>query len=789
MVSLIARRGNDVEQTLKLDLPLLLPEIPDARDPCVERVRERLSVVRGILQAHVEPRDGQRVLCVHFDPELLALSDVQRLAEQAGTAVRARYRHETLDITGMDCADCAFSIEHILGREPGVLHVRVNYAAEKMSIECDGDKTSHAVIVRRIRELGYTVVEERRRSWFARHREQILPVASGVFLAVGYFGEWAGMPPAAAIVCYVLAYLCGGYDVARHGLSAALRGRFDIEFLMVAAAIGAAALGNWAEGGLLLFLFSLGHALEHYAMDQARHAVKSLGAIAPRVARVRRDGQEIEVKVADLHLGDDVLVRPAERVPADGDVVEGSSAVDQSPITGESVPVEKRPGDSVFAGCLNGDGALVIRLTKRASDSTLARVMRMVEEAQTRRSPAQHFVERFTRIFVPVALVSVLATIVLPPLLGWLSWREAFLRAMAVLVAASPCALALATPAAVLAAIARAARAGVLIKGGIHLENLGAINAIAFDKTGTLTVGRPEVVAVMALVPGEDAELLRLAGAVESRSSHPLAQAIARHAGPSLPTATDVQSITGRGMRAMVEGQTVRVGNRRLFEEDGLPLPGELDATVRELEAAGRTAVIVHAGERFRGVLGLADRPRPEARTTCERLRRIGVKALVVLTGDNERVASAVATEVGIPAEDVRAGLLPEGKLLAIQALLREHGTVAMVGDGVNDAPALALSTVGIAMGAGGTDVALETADVALMADDLTRLPFAVALSRKARGIVRQNLVVSLGVVALLMPLSLFGVAGIAWAILLHEGSTLVVVANALRLLRYREPA
>lgn len=779
-----------MEQTLQLELPLLLPDVADDRDQCVDRLRERLVGTRGILKAHVEPREKQSVLCLHFDPNLLALADVQRLAEQAGVAVRERYRHEFLNLTGMDCADCAFSIEHILGRESGVLHVRVSYAAERLAVEYDGEKTSHAILVRRIRELGYTVVEERRRSWLARYRDQVLPVVSGVFLAIGYFGGWAGLPPAAALICYVLAYLAGGYDIARHGLAAALRGRFDIEFLMVAAALGAAALGEWAEGGLLLFLFSLGHALEHYAMDQARHAVKALGAIAPRVARVRRAGQELEVKVADLQLGDEALVRPAERVPADGEVLEGSSAIDQSPITGESVPVDKKPGDSVFAGCLNGDGALVIRVTKRAADSTLARVMRMVEEAQTRRSPAQRFVERFTRIFVPMAMAVVVLTIVLPPLVGWLSWREAFLRAMAVLVAASPCALALATPAAVLAAIARAARAGVLIKGGIHLENLGAIAAIAFDKTGTLTAGQPEVVDVVALVPGEEAAMLRVAGAAEARSSHPLAQAVARKAsepGTPLPAAAEVQSLNGRGLRAVVEGQVVRVGNRRLFDEENLVLPDALVTSIAQLEEAGRTAVLVHVGDRFRGVLGLADRPRPDARTACDRLRQLGVRTLVLLTGDNARVAGAVAAEVGIPPGDVRAGLLPEDKLAAIQGLLREHGTVAMVGDGVNDAPALALSTVGIAMGAGGTDVALETADVALMADDLSKLPFAVALSRNARGIVRQNLLVSLGVVALLVPLSLLGVAGIGWAILLHEGSTLVVVANALRLLRFTE--
>ncbi len=779
------------DKVLRLAIPVLLPEVQDERDQCIERLQKMLEEHKGIMKVDVVSRNGQAELQIHYDADVVTLAQVERWAEQAGAKVRDRFHHATVRITDMDCADCALSIEHILGRRPGIVDISVNYAAEKMWVEYDTTVTSLDEIIRQVEGLGYTVErEEKPKPWWREHWKLLLSIASGVFLAIGYGGETLlGLSPTIALVFYVLAYVTGGYDATKHGLKAALNFRFDIDFLMVVAAIGAAILGEWAEGALLLFLFSLGHALEHYAMDRARHAIEALGQLTPRTARVRRDGQEEELPVEALQRGDVVIVRPGERIPVDGEVIAGHAAVDQSPITGESVPVEKGPGDPVFAGTVNGEGTLEIRVTRLAKDTTLARIIRMVEEAQAQRSPTQIFTARFTRVFVPAVLVAVLVMIFIPPLLGILTWSDAFLRAMTMLVAASPCALAIATPSAVLSGIAQAARNGVLIKGGAYLENLGGLEVIAFDKTGTITQGEPEVITIVPLNGADEREVLSVAAAVESRSQHPLARAILRAAEVrgiiTWPQAEDTQSVTGRGIRARLNGQEVAIGNIRLFETIGEEIPKEIVRQVEELEEHGQTTMIVKAGGKYLGIIGLADRPRPEARPTMERLRNLGIRVLVMLTGDNERVAAAIAQEVGLT--DYRANLLPEDKARAIAELRSQYGDVAMVGDGVNDAPALAAATVGIAMGGAGTDVALETADVALMADDLSRLPFAVGLSRQARRVIRQNLFVSLGVIAILIPAAILGWAGIGVAIVLHEGSTLGVVANALRLLTYSE--
>ena len=641
---------------------------------------------------------------------------------------------------------------------------------------------------------------------FGEKTELIFAILAGVFLAIGWVLQWREIGPDwLPTVLYIAAYLFGGWFTALEAFENLHARRFAIDTLTLVAAIGAAALGKWAEGALLLFLFSIGHSLEHYAMGRARKAIEALAELAPDTALVRRDGNTQTIPVAELQLGDVVLVKPNERLPADGVVVVGTTSVNQAPVTGESVPVDKRATTDtkaalaafdklgaefrVFAGTINGSGSIEVMVARRAEQSTMARVVKMVTEAQAQRSPTQQFTERFERIFVP----SVLVLVVILLFAGFVidePFAASFYRAMAVLVAASPCALAISVPSAVLSGVARAARGGVLIKGGGALENLGSLTSIAFDKTGTLTEGKPKLTDAVPAPGVTEDELLAVALAVEEQSDHPLALAVVSGARERLAdrvkpvTVADVKSITGRGVQALVDGQTVHIGKPVLFSElSDSALPAAVEEANKQLVANGRTAMVVRQGSRFLGVLGVMDTPRPVAAQVMAELRELGIKQLIMISGDNQQVADAVAKTVGLT--EARGDLMPEQKVEAIKKLRAEHGKVAMVGDGVNDAPAMANATVGIAMGAAGSDVALETADVALMADDLAQLPFAVGLSRSSSRIIKQNLWVSLGVVVVLIPATIFGL-GIATAILFHEGSTLVVVANALRLLAYR---
>ncbi len=822
------------QKTLQLEIPVALPGVQDAGDGCIARLQDQLNTQTGITQVHVVDKGGAPILCLHYDPNLVPLARLERLVREHGAQITSRYRHDMLTIKGMAQGTNVANIESGIQRVPGVLDVVVNYAAELMRVEYDSTQTNRETINKAVRMMGYSVAETSQESnheqddgcdhnhevhshanhkedkrakhthgascghshshasvdpnanWFARNPELSMSLLSGVLAAAAFFGErFFNLPAPVAIGFYVLAYLAGGWDLARHTIPTVIRGKFDVEFLMLVAAIGAAALGEWFEGALLLFLFSFGHALEHFAMDRARNAIEALGELSPKTALVRRENLEIEISVEELRVGDIAIIRPGDRVSVDGEILVGHSAVDQSPITGESVPIEKTVGEGVFAGSINGDGALEVSVSKLAKDTTMSRVIEMVEEAQSQKSPTQSFTDRFETVFVPMVLVIVVLAAIAPPLLGWLTWKAAILRALSTLVAASPCALALATPSAVLAGIGQAARNGVLIKGGVHLENLGALQAIALDKTGTITRGKPEVSDIVAINISER-ELLRLVAAVETRSTHPLAQAVVRRAQQEkleLPVASELQNLPGRGVQSEIAGELIRIGNQKLFDEAGIPIPTELQTQLQNWSENGKPIMIASRGQTILGALALADAIRPESRAALEQLRAIGIPHLIMLTGDNAQVAKSIAQTAGVT--DFRGDLLPEDKVTAMKDLLQKYGKVAMVGDGVNDAPALATATVGIAMGAGGTAVALETADVALMADDMTKLPFAVGLSRKSRAIIQQNLWISLGVIALLMPSTLFGFAGIGIAVVLHEGSTLLVVANALRLLRY----
>jgi Cd2+/Zn2+-exporting ATPase len=635
--------------------------------------------------------------------------------------------------------------------------------------------------------------------------EIIFSLSCGALLLAGWLlGRVQGESATVPWVLFVLAYLAGGFFTVREAVENLRARQLKIDSLMIVAAIGAAALGEWAEGALLLFLFSIGHALENYAMGRARRAIEALAELRPEVALVRRGDQLLEVAVDTLVIGDVVVVKPDERLAADGFVILGESSIDQAAITGESVPVDKRPVPDaaqararpeavgsehrVFAGTINKGRVLEIEVSRLASQSTLSRVVELVRSAESQKSPTQLFTDRFQRIFVP----AVLALVGLLLFAGFVidePFSATFYRAMAVLVAASPCALAISTPSAVLSGVARAARSGVLVKGGGPLERLGILHALAFDKTGTLTKGQPQVADVLPAEGATTEELLGVAIAVERLSDHPLAAAVVRDGSARLksndvPVATDLESLTGRGLSATVASMPVHLGKMALFFEiAGAAPPASLLQDVAALEEQGRTVFVVRQGDRYLGAIGLMDTPRAAAKGVIARLRELGMTRMVMLSGDNQRVADAVAASVGI--DQAFGDLMPEDKVDAIRKL-RGDGEVAMVGDGVNDAPALASASVGIAMGAAGSDVALETADVALMGDKLEYLPFVVGLSRQTRRIIRQNLWASLGMVAFLIPATVFGMK-MGVAVLFHEGSTLLVVGNALRLLAYKD--
>lgn len=789
----------------RIDLGIVLPDIHDEQDDCVNRVKALLEAEKGIEQIHVVKNDdGVPQFCLHYESSIIPLARVVEITKSAGATVTSQYGHAVLALRAFDSEDAARRIEAAVGAIPGVLAASVNLAAQLIRVEWDKRTTKKEVIVDFLVHAHYAEDSHHHHHghaccahkhdvpagapWFKRNQELVRSLAAGaVLVATWLLSSFGFVSESIAILLYLVSYVLGAFDILSHLARSVVSGKFtfDIDLLMLLAAIGSAIIGAWAEGALLLFLFSFAHALEHYALGRARGAIRALAELAPAKATVLRNSGEVVIAVEDVQINDIVLVRPGERIPIDGNVHSGNGAVNQAPITGESIPVEKEPGDSVFAGSINGDGAMEVRTTKACGDRTLDRVIKLVEEAQTQKAPTQLFTERFERVFVPLVLVCDLLLIVIPPLVGFWPLSVSFYRAMAMLVAASPCALALGTPSAVLAGIAQAARRGVLIKGGAHLEQLGALRAIAFDKTGTLTLGKPEVSDVVAFEGSSEHELLRYAGAVENRSQHPLARAVVRRAARDsikLPTADDVESVTGRGVKSYVEGRAVSLGSPRLWENESVP--GYVIESVVRLQALGRSVIVVRADDRWLGVLGVSDTPRKRAKQVLETLRTIGIRNLVMLTGDNKGVGEAVGREVGV--DEVRSNLLPEEKVTAIRSLLSTHETVAMVGDGINDAPALAHATVGIAMGGAGTAIALETADVALMSDDLTQLPYAIELSRQSTTIIKQNLVLALSVIGLLIVSTVTGFLGIAPTVALHEGSTLVVIANSLRLLGFR---
>ncbi|MHA0036652.1 heavy metal translocating P-type ATPase [Deinococcus sp. PESE-13] len=704
-------------------------------------------------------------------------------------------------VNNMDCADCANKVQGVVTRLAGVGEPRVNFTTQMLSLTLDETRTPRASLEQALRSIGYppelqgevnptsstastTPVAPRparvELPWYQTGKGRNVLLTGGLLVLALLFSLIA---PGFAFWAYAAATAIGTWPLLRKAVASARLGEpFTINTLISVAAIGAIAIGEAAEGALVVFLFAIGELLENVAAGRARAGIQALAALAPKTALLLEGGQTREVPVEGLQVGQFVRVQPGGRVPADGTITEGDSNLDDSPVTGESVPVHKRPGDPVYAGSINTDGVLTVRVERGASDNTIARIIHLVEEAESSKAPTARFIDRFSRWYTPAAMAVAFLFAVLPPLLFGQPWNEWIYKGVALLLIACPCALVLSVPAAVTSGISAGARRGLLIKGGAALETIGSVSTVAFDKTGTLTENKPQVTDVIGLRAPEQ-EVVLLAAAVETGSAHPLAKAIlARAQGQAVPAAQDAKAISGKAVTATVQGRALAVGSPRYAVEVASLSPDE-QAQIARLEEQGKTVVVVLDGRQVLGLLAIRDEPRADAKEAVARLKGLGVRSLM-LTGDNARTGNAIARDLGL---DVEAELLPEDKLQRIAAL-KASGKVAMVGDGINDAPALAQSDVGIAMG-GGTDVALETADAALLRHSVTGVAELVELSRAVMTNIRQNVAFALGLKAIFLVTTLLGITGLWPAILSDTGATLLVTANALRLLRFKPGA
>ncbi len=762
---------------------------------CAFTIEKGLQHLPGVRSVKVDFMSSQ--LKVDYDAEVLTPDRIGATVKEIGYQLENAppLTKSTFAIRELDCADEAMQIESRLKKHPGIHDLKFNVLEGKVTIQ---HSVPVAEVLHELKAIGFTpeilsTTEESsggttraaRPAETDKKSKLLAIVVSGALAIAGvilhYFSVW----PILSLTFLLAAIAIGGIPVFRRGVQEARYLRLGINFLMTVAVLGAAILGDWSEAAMVVFLFALANYLEDLSMDRARRSIRSLMNLTPEIVSVIRGEKEIKESAEAVAIGEKILVRPGERIQLDGRVLEGESRVNQAPITGESEPVKKKPGDPVYAGSVNGSGALVVEVTSRFQDSMLSRIIHLVEEAQSTKAHAQTFVERFAKYYTPAVVIFSILLATLPPLLTGASFHEWFYRALVLLVIACPCALVISTPVAIVSGLTNAARRGVLLKGGVYLEEFAKIRALAFDKTGTLTTGQTKVVRILPLDGVDTGELLRWAASAENHSEHPLAQAILNAAEEQevvLSPAENFRAIPGKGVQATVKGKKVIVGNHALFEELKL-CDTKIHATLEEIENASQTAALVGVEDRLLGIVAIADAVRPQARATIAELRKLGIGHLVMLTGDNHRTAAAIAREVGIDA--YYPELLPQEKVKIVQDLEKKYGHVAMVGDGINDAPALAAASVGISMGASGTDTALETSDVALMKDDLARLPFLRRLSRKTLSNIKQNITVAVGLKAIFLALTLMGMATLWMAVIADMGASLIVVFNGLRVLRY----
>lgn len=713
---------------------------------------------------------------------------------------QANMNKSTFRVEGFSCANCAGKFERNVKEIPGVQEAKVNFGASKISV------TGHASIAEleeagAFENLKVRLDGKQSRQEEVEDKESDIPfykkystlLYAILFMILGFLSSYInGENNLITILLFFSSMIIGGLPLFKVGFQNLSRFDFDMKTLMTVAAIGGAIIGEWGEVALIVVLFAFSEELERFSMDKARQSIRSLMDIAPKQALVRRNGHEQMIHVDDIMIGDTMIVKPGEKVAMDGIVTGGHSSVNQSAITGESVPIEKAIDDEVFAGTLNEEGFLEVEITKLVEDTTIAKIIHLVEEAQGERAPAQAFVDTFAKYYTPIIMIIALLVIVIPPLLFGQAWEKWVYQGLAVLVVGCPCALVISTPISIVSAIGNAAKKGVLIKGGIYLEEMGSLNAIAFDKTGTLTKGKPVVTDFHLFNDQIDKKnLLAIVTAMENYSQHPLASAIIRQSEEMNISYKDIlienfTSITGKGIQGTVEGRTYYIGSPSLFEEIlGLHFERHVVDQISALQEQGKTAMVIGTETDLLAVIAVADKVRESSKETIKKLHDMGIQHTIMLTGDNRGTAKAIGNEVGVT--DIQAELMPEDKLDYIKQLRKEYKNVAMVGDGINDAPALAASTVGIAMGGTGTDTALETADVALMGDDLSKLPFAIKLSRKALNTIKMNITFAIVIKLVALLLVIPGWLTLWIAILSDMGATVLVALNGMRLMRVKE--
>ncbi len=763
-----------------------------------------LSDHSGILKVSADPVHAS--VDVVFDPSVLSDGDVREIIKEHIQQIESSVRKRTYQLHGSGCEACALKLERKVKRIPGVRRATATYLGQVLSVTFDSDVEPEHQVEADLRKAGADIEplpQKPRESapFFEKLRngelnEEISCVLGLAFLLTALITQKAAGTGWASHILYFLAYFFAGQEGVRSAIASLKERVLDVDVLMVLAALGAALIGAPFEGALLLFLFSLSNVLQRHAMDRTRKAIESLLTLRPKEALVKRNGGSAKVPVEEIEVGEIVIVRPGEQIPVDGVLTEGSTNVDESSLTGESMPVAKTPGSPLFAGTLNQSGGIELRVTKRSEDSTLARMVQLVSEAQAEKSKAQRFLEEAEQYYAMGVILLTIGVFLVPWLFMGETFAQAFYRAMTIMVVASPCALVISTPATVLSAIGGAARRGILIKGGSHLERAAHIDIVAVDKTGTLTVGKPSLTELITpagafslgtTLPEDAARLLRMAAALEARSEHPLAHAIvvaAREKGIGFPDAVDFQSTAGKGAEATVDGVRCVVGSERLFRELKAGGLAELAKVSQPMQSDGKTCVWLgsrdSSGVTALAVLAMADTIRPAARDLIAELKTNGVRKVVMLTGDQRLVAEAIAREAKV--DETHAELLPEDKLRVIRELKKE-GSVMMVGDGVNDAPALAVSDLGVAMGAAGTDVAMETADIVLMGDRLENIPLLLSHARRARRVLYQNLIFASGVIVVLILAALGFALPLPLGVVGHEGSTVLVCLNGLRLL------